>query len=89
MRLNGAWGSTDVNLDPSGTAPPHRTGKRPAGGNQVFADGSAIWCKYETMYFFTTWKPGDPSRVLLFYQESADFEPILSAALPDLKSSLY
>ena len=90
IKCNGAWSSKDSLLDPSGTCPPHRTKNgRPAGGNQVFCDGSAQWSKYETMYFFTTWKPTDNSRILLFYQDSGDFEPTLNAALPGLKSSLY
>src|SRR5205823_5246717 len=36
-----------------GNVPPHpaKSGN-PAGGNQVFADGSAKWCKFETMCHF-------------------------------------
>jgi prepilin-type N-terminal cleavage/methylation domain-containing protein len=89
LKNDGRWGTVDVDADPGGTLPPHRKGsKKPAGGNQVFCDGSVQWYKYEQMYYFTTWIPGG-SRVALFYQNSSDFEPTLNAALPGLKSSLY
>jgi prepilin-type N-terminal cleavage/methylation domain-containing protein len=54
--------------------PPHRKGnaRYPDGGNEVFADGSAQWCKIETMYAFTTWTTANK---FWFYQNPADFSP--------------
>ena len=94
MKVDGAWGTKDATLDPSGSAPPHRSaGNRPVGGNEVFCDGSVQWCKYETMYFLHTWLPnqttGNDGRALFFYQNPSDFGKLLNAALPGLKSSLY
>ncbi|HXI73192.1 MAG TPA: prepilin-type N-terminal cleavage/methylation domain-containing protein [Verrucomicrobiae bacterium] len=57
--------------------PTHRSSSSgpPAGGNEVFCDGSARWCKIDTMRFLTTWDTGD--RKLYFYQDSQDFDPLL------------
>jgi hypothetical protein len=67
--------------------PQHRgpSSKVPEGGEQVFADGSVRWCKFETMSFFTTWDTG--VRFYFFYQDPSDFEPALLAALPALKAT--
>lgn len=50
--------------------PAHTDGKKiPAGGNEVFIDGSARWIKTKgTMMFLDTWAV-DASRRLFFYQE--------------------
>jgi prepilin-type N-terminal cleavage/methylation domain-containing protein len=63
--------------------PPHRTkGSLPAGGNGVFADGSARWCKFETMLHFETW---DNAKFVYWCQDSSDFEPALNAILNNLR----
>ena len=51
--------------------PPHRKGNAvyPAGGNEVFADCSASWCRVETMYQFTTWTT---ANTLWFYQKTTE-----------------
>jgi prepilin-type processing-associated H-X9-DG protein len=57
--------------------PPHkRSGSAlPAGGNQVFADGSVRWVSAQKMYFFHSWAPGwTGGRVAYFYQDSQDFD---------------
>jgi len=46
---------------------PRSSRKHPDGGNQLFADGSARWVKFEQMYFLTSWNPG--TRRLFAYQE--------------------
>ena len=75
-KINGTWGAIDTDL-PAGCwpafqfIPQHRTGSHhyPSGGNEVFADGSASFCKVQTMYQFTTWGTG---RNFWFYQSLAD-----------------
>ena len=43
---------------------PHK--QHPDGGNELFADGSGRWIKFEQMYFLTSW---NASRRLFAYQE--------------------
>jgi prepilin-type N-terminal cleavage/methylation domain-containing protein len=45
---------------------------RPAGGNEVFCDGSAQWYKIQDMRYLTTWQLDDTRR-FYFYQDSSDF----------------
>jgi prepilin-type N-terminal cleavage/methylation domain-containing protein len=53
--------------------PSHRgEGVRPAGGNEVFCDGSAQWYKIQDMRYLTTWQLDDTRR-FYFYQDSSDF----------------
>jgi prepilin-type N-terminal cleavage/methylation domain-containing protein len=69
-----------------GKNPAHPTkGGMPAGGNEVFADGSAQWCKFETMYRFNDWQNNMGTLSSYWYQDSADFEAALIARLPTLK----
>jgi hypothetical protein len=62
--------------------PPHFKGAKPAGGNEVFCDGSAMWCRWETMCEFSDWG----NSYCFWYQDSADFEPELMAALPKMSA---
>ena len=79
-----AWGTDDRDLF-SG-APPHKGKRRkPIGGNQVFADGSASWIKTEKMSFFHCWDAG-ASRTAYFYQDPKDFQGAL--ATPNVQTAL-
>jgi prepilin-type N-terminal cleavage/methylation domain-containing protein len=56
--------------------PAHPTkGGIPAGGNEVFADGSARWCKFETMYIFNNYASAIGSLDSYWYQDPSDFDP--------------
>jgi prepilin-type N-terminal cleavage/methylation domain-containing protein len=62
--------------------PPHMKGGKPAGGNEVFCDGSAAWCRWLTMYEFSDWG----NSYLFWYQDSTDFEPLLLTKLPQMSA---
>ena len=63
-------------------APQHRsaTSRVPAGGNQVFIDGSARFIKFEKMYYLHTWNT-DGTRKCYFYQDATDFDESLRSKL--------
>lgn len=92
MKVDGKWGT----IIPSrpyvfGNMPQHHgpLSLVPVGGNEVFADGSARWIKFEQMYFLTTWQGLEDARQAFFYQDTSDFEPALIDALPKLASSNF
>jgi prepilin-type N-terminal cleavage/methylation domain-containing protein len=69
-----------------GSIPPHPTnGGNAAGGNEVFADGSARWCKFATMYRFNNYAGAVGSTDSYWYQDSSDFDTTLLNQLPNLK----
>jgi prepilin-type N-terminal cleavage/methylation domain-containing protein len=84
LKINGAWGSTEMDLGRKNWngLPPHRSkGALPAGGNELFADGSVSWVKAERMYFLHSWYPSwSGPRIAYFYQESKDFDPMLQSS---------
>jgi len=74
-----AWGTDDRDIFTG--VPPHKgKGKKPIGGNQVFADGSASWIKATQMSFFHCWDGAGASRVAYFYQDPKDFQGNLASA---------
>jgi len=76
-KIHGTWGGSESLVTaPAIDAsyqywPPHRAGSHsyPEGGNEVFADCSAKWCKVQTMCQFTTWTTANE---FWFYQSTAD-----------------
>jgi prepilin-type N-terminal cleavage/methylation domain-containing protein len=88
IRVAGSWGGNDNT--PSKICwlniPPHPNAGKPAGGNEVFADGSARWCKWNTMSAFSTWMG---SRICFWYQEPTDFEKNLLTVLPNLSAAKF
>jgi len=68
-----------------GNIPPHPLKTTPAGGNEVFADGSAKWCKFGDMYKFNSY-PGAIGQIdAYWYQDSTDFDAALLGALPSMQ----
>jgi prepilin-type N-terminal cleavage/methylation domain-containing protein len=65
--------------------PPHKKGASAAGGNEVFADGSAQWRSFDSWYRFTYWQGQYGQTFVYWSQDSTDFEPGLATALPNLK----
>jgi hypothetical protein len=88
---NGIWsGQNDPNVaNKNFTAyvPPHMNhgSGKPAGGNEVFCDGSASWCLYETMSEFSDWG----NSYLFWYQDPSDFEPALMDKLPQISATHF
>jgi prepilin-type N-terminal cleavage/methylation domain-containing protein len=88
VKVDGSWGGQDTDPDVRvwQHIPPHPQGGRPAGGNELFADGSASWCKWQTMFELHTWQG---SRYCFWYQEPTDFDQNLLRVLPNLSSSKF
>lgn len=75
-KINGTWGGTESLVSPGlhpfyQSLPPHREGTNaiPVGGNELFVDGSACWCRVQTMHNFTSWTSVNQ---MWFYQSLAD-----------------
>jgi prepilin-type N-terminal cleavage/methylation domain-containing protein len=88
IRVANKWGSVDTSSgqDTFAHLPPHPKGIKPAGGNEVFADGSGRWIKWETMYQFHTWRT---DRNCFWYQDRTDFEQNLINTLPSMSASNF
>jgi prepilin-type N-terminal cleavage/methylation domain-containing protein len=87
-KINLSWGGLEPGREfVYANMPQHRSpsSKVPDGGEQLSADGSVHWYKFETMSFFTTWQV--PDRCYFFYQDPTDFEQQLLNALPALKAT--
>ncbi len=77
VKVDTGWGGVPSNgydAENYVNIPPHKNGgsQVPAGGNEVFCDGSAQWIKLAQMRFLTSWTT-DGSRNCYFYQDSSDF----------------
>jgi prepilin-type N-terminal cleavage/methylation domain-containing protein len=86
MKIDNKWGGgRDTAFK---DMPQHRAGasaRLPAGGNQLYADGSASWMRFERMLFIHSWDAGG-SRDSYFYQE--DLGEKLEAQRAKLKPKL-
>ena len=69
MKIDNKWGGgRDTAFK---DMPQHRASgnaRLPAGGNQLYADGSASWMRFERMLFIHSWDAGG-ARDAYFYQE--------------------
>jgi prepilin-type N-terminal cleavage/methylation domain-containing protein len=84
------WGGTEAGREYAyANIPPHREGssRTPAGGSQLYVDGSAEWVKFDRMSFLTIWRTSD--RAAFMYQNPDDFDPALRAALPALEAKRW
>jgi hypothetical protein len=89
-KMNGTWADRHVaQTDPRyfiyANCPPHMKGTQPAGGNQVYADGSAGWKNFDSWYRLTSWAGAYGQTFVYWSQEPTDFEQTLLIRLPQLK----
>ncbi len=95
VKVAGRWGGTLRDMGFTNrdyvfaNMPQHRSGKSmvPAGGNELFADGSARWVKFQDMYFLNTFEPYTSfygNYIFYIGQDGSDFNPALQASLPTL-----
>jgi prepilin-type N-terminal cleavage/methylation domain-containing protein len=91
MKANGVWTGT---ASPPGSqyyfeygiVPSHpMRGGEPDGGNQVFADGSGRWCRFDSMYRFNQYGGAIGNIDTYWYQDTMGFNSTLLASLPNLK----
>ena len=86
------WGGvTGTPLNAWDDVPPHRHvgSQSPTGGNEVFADGSARWTKFEAMYLFHEYQGATGVRQFFWYQDQSDFDASLNAALDTISAKNY
>jgi prepilin-type N-terminal cleavage/methylation domain-containing protein len=72
------WGGWDAGSIAQGywdNMPPHKSGNLPAGGDELFVDGSAGWYsyRYAPMYGFHSYNGLNGPRLWFWYQEATDF----------------
>jgi prepilin-type N-terminal cleavage/methylation domain-containing protein len=77
--------TTDARYYVYANCPPHKKGSNPAGGNEVFADGSGSWIKFEKMWRLMYWDGAYGQTHVYWYQDPADMDPALIPLLPALK----
>jgi prepilin-type N-terminal cleavage/methylation domain-containing protein len=76
---------TDARYPIYASCPPHKKAANCAGGNEVFADGSAQWRTFDSWYRFTYWAGQYGQTSVYWSQDSTDFPLNLMNALPNLK----
>jgi prepilin-type N-terminal cleavage/methylation domain-containing protein/prepilin-type processing-associated H-X9-DG protein len=80
--LTASLAPTDIGWGADGYVPgnpvrvphPATVGTHPAGGNILFADGSANWVKFENMYFMNTWNVS-LARIFAYQEDWGSLTP--------------
>jgi len=90
LKMGTAWADqvvpkADARYPIYANCPSHKKATSAAGGNEVFADGSAQWRTFDSWYRFTYWQGQYGQTFVYWSQESTDFQPGLVTALPNLK----
>ena len=84
VKVDNVWGALPTAEEPAPyvSLPVHRKGALyPAGGNEVFVDGSAQWIKIDDMRALTTFRKSN--RTFYFYQDRTDFPTQLQKHVDD------
>lgn len=89
LRVGQIWAgkvaTTGLGVYEYANIPPHPVkGGSPDGGNEVFADGSATWCKFITMHGFNSYSGDLGTTEIFWYQDPTDFNATLRADLNNL-----
>ena len=66
MKVDNQWGGGRDSAFKG--MPGHKNGRLPAGGNQLYMDGSASWVRFEKLLFLHSWDAGG-SRDSYIYQD--------------------
>lgn len=86
-----AIGTGDArNINVYDDIPSHKKGGSTAGANEVFADGSAAWQKWDYInwYCLTRWAGALSATTEVYWkQETTDYEPALRSVLPAIRPS--
>ena len=91
IQINGTWADKAVPRNDArywvyANCPPHRKGQQPAGGNEVFADGSGQWRNFDSSWHRFSRRAGAFGDTQSYWsQDPADFEQNLLNALPNLQ----
>ena len=90
LKMGATWAEQAVSQSDAryyiyASIPPHKKGQNPAGGNELFADGSAGWRSFDKWYRFTYWNGAYGQTFVYWSQDSTDFDTPLLNALPTLK----
>lgn len=86
-KMNNSWSydpySTNANSG-DGSLPAHNNGGLPAGGNEVFADGSARWVKAADMRMISAYvtAAGTPRFIYFIQDDLGDLEPYRGVLTP-------
>ena len=77
---------TDARYYIYANCPPHKQNGTPAGGNELFADGSAKWKKFDDSWRpYTYWAGAYGTTHVYWSQDTVDFDPNLIPFLPAMK----
>ncbi len=91
MKIGTVWADQAVPVtDPRyyiyANCPPHKKGLLPAGGSEVFLDGSAAWRPWDTSWRrYTSWAGAYGTTYVYWSQDTQDFEDPLTASLSSLQ----
>lgn len=89
IKVNNQWAGKALAGQPRelyySNIPPHPIRGEPVGGNELFADGSASWFKFETMYRFMRFPGGVGTQDFYWYQDPSDFDTTLITLMKVLK----
>jgi prepilin-type N-terminal cleavage/methylation domain-containing protein len=89
MKINTTWAGQVTTPFPFeyGNVPPHKKGNGCDGGNEVFADGSARWCAWRTMFNFNSFTGVSGLVNIFWYQDPQGMSPTQMIILKGLAAN--